>query len=382
MASVIKRRKSPYWVACYSLPDGSRLQRSAKTKDKSKAIQIAIAAERASRNKITSEAAREIISELVERIHGKAVSHESCGVYFAGWMERRRRELAWTTLDRFKDVFKSLAGFLGVGWEGPLSDLSPALVADWRNELAGRYAPVTVNTYLKVLKQALRDAWIDGKISVSPAEKIQMLKIPKGARGKQVFTSEQYFALIAASAGEWTGIIHAGAFTGQRLSDIASMRVEDVDGDWWRFRSRKTGAEMAIPLASPFREWYRVWISGRKIASAQVFPVSQATLQKAKGKPGALSARFHRLMVAAGLAAERDHKGGKGVGRAGRRESSELSFHSFRHTCTTWLKAQGEPESVAMAFVGHESKAVNRSYTHLPESALLSAMRKIEKFAA
>ena len=382
MASVIKRRKSPYWVACYSLPDGSRLQRSTRTKDKSKAIQIAITAESAARNKVTSEAARAIISELVERIHGKPVSNESCGEYFARWVDRRSRELAAATVDRFGDVFKSLKEFLGTEWESPLSELTQVRIAGWRDELAGKYAPVSVNVYLKILKQALRDAWSDGILSESPAVKIKLLKVPKGGSGKKVFTTDQYFRLLEHAGEEWKGIIHAGAFTGQRLSDIVSMRLEDIDDCWWRFKSRKTGAEMAIPLAKPFVAWKLAWIKRRKIASAYVFPEAQATLARCGGKPASLSNKFHRIMEWAGMAEVRDNHASKGVGRAGRRESSELSFHSFRHTCTTWLKAQGEPESVAMAFVGHESKAVNRSYTHLPESALLAAMKKMEKFSA
>jgi integrase len=265
---------------------------------------------------------------------------------------------------RIGDVLKSLAGHLGTGWELPLSDLSQGQIAGWRDGLAGKYAPVSVNVYLKIAKQALRDAWTDGVLSESPAAKIKLLKLPRSGSGKKVFTTAQYFKLLEHGAGEWAGIIHAGAFTGQRLSDIVSMRLEDIGGCWWRFKSRKTGAEMAIPLARPFLAWFRDWIERRKIASAYVFPESQATLARCGGRPASLSNQFHRIMELAGMADVRDRHAPKGVGRAGRRESSELSFHSFRHTCATWLKMQGVVESVAMGFVGHQTKAISRHYTH------------------
>jgi len=382
MASVVRKRKSQFWYACFSLPDGRRRQLSTRTKDKKTAQKIAWAAEEASRKKATSEQARKIIAGVVEEIHGELVSNESCAEYFERWKARRSRELARATVDRIGDVFKSLGEFLGSGWGRPLSDLTPGLVAGWRDGLAVRYAPVTVNVYLKIVKQALRDAWSDGILSESPAVKIKMLKIPKGGSGKKVFTTAQYVALVAVARGEWLGMIHAGAFTGQRLSDIVSMKLADIEDCWWRFKSRKTGAMMAIPLASAFLDWLRVQIGGRKFASAYVFPDAHRIFESSNGKVGTLSNQFYRIMVDAGLAEARDNNASLGVGRAGKRAASGLSFHSFRHTCTTWLKAQGEPESVAMAFVGHESKAVNRSYTHLPEASLLAAMKKMEAFAA
>ncbi len=379
MASVVRKRKSKFWYACFSLPDGRRRQVTTRTTDKKKAQKIAWASEEAARMKGTVDQARKIIAKVVEEIQGDVISQESCGDYFAKWKLRRQREVSPGTMARFLDVEKSLKESVGTTWDLPLSDLTPSQLSDWRDTLAGRLAPQTVNVYLKMIRQALNDAWNDGKISSSPAEKLKMMKIPKGGSAKKVFTAEQYLALIKVADSEWEGVIHAGAFTGQRLSDIVSMKVADIEFDWWRFQSRKTGLNLAIPLAAPFLNWYRRWLPERKIASEYVFPELQVKMHEYKG---GLSNQFYRLMVTAGIVPPRDNHAVKGVGRSGRRASSELSFHSFRHTCTTWLKASGESESVAMAFVGHESKAVNRSYTHLPESTLLEAMKKMEKFSA
>ena len=383
MASVIKRRKSRYWVACYSLADGRRVQRSTKLQNKSKAIQMAIKLEEAARRNVSKATARKLMSELVEMIHGEVVSNESCAEFFTRWMARRRSEVSHATCQRFADVFQDLKAFLGKkGWEGPLSDLTSGTLSLWRDDLASRLSPQTVNIELKAVKQALKDAWVEGLIAESPAEKIKLMGIRKGGSGKKVFTTEQYFALLAVAEGEWRGIIMAGALTGQRLSDIVAMRRDQIDVDyWWRFESRKTGLQLDIPLARPFIDWYRDWIRERKIASEYVFPESQASVVAMKGKVGTLSNRFYRLMVLAGLVEARRNDKIVGNGRSGTRRHSAMSFHSFRHTCTTWLKAAGESESVAMAFVGHESKSVNRSYTHMPEDALLRAMRQMEKFA-
>ena len=49
MASVVKRKNSKFWTACYTARDGRQLKRSTKTTDKNQAIEIAIELERVER---------------------------------------------------------------------------------------------------------------------------------------------------------------------------------------------------------------------------------------------------------------------------------------------------------------------------------------------
>gem|GEM_PF-6497257 len=46
MASVIKRKESKFWTACYTSHDGRKLKRSTKSTDKNQALEIAIDFER------------------------------------------------------------------------------------------------------------------------------------------------------------------------------------------------------------------------------------------------------------------------------------------------------------------------------------------------
>jgi integrase len=87
-----------------------------------------------------------------------------------------------------------------------------------------------------------------------------------------------------------------------------------------------------------------------------------------------LSGAFGELLVATGLRAPlREAAGGKGVGRSGRREGCELSFHSLRHTAVSLMKDAGVPDAVIMALVGHESRAMSQRYTHVGREALSKA---------
>jgi hypothetical protein len=46
MASVVKRKQSKFWTACYTSHDGRQLKRSTKSTDKNQAREIAINFER------------------------------------------------------------------------------------------------------------------------------------------------------------------------------------------------------------------------------------------------------------------------------------------------------------------------------------------------
>jgi integrase len=77
-----------------------------------------------------------------------------------------------------------------------------------------------------------------------------------------------------------------------------------------------------------------------------------------------LSRQFSELLAAAGLRLSRSHNS-RGIGRAGKRQVFELSFHSLRHTAVCFLKDAGIPDAVVMALVGHESAATSQRYTHV-----------------
>ena len=54
-----------------------------------------------------------------------------------------------------------------------------------------------------------------------------------------------------------------------------------------------------------------------------------------------------------------------------------LSFHSLRHTVTSWLKAAGVADGIVRAIVGHESVAMSQNYTHLDIAMMRVALEKL-----
>jgi integrase len=76
------------------------------------------------------------------------------------------------------------------------------------------------------------------------------------------------------------------------------------------------------------------------------------------------------------LAQERT-KDATGEGRSSKRTINEISFHSLRHTATSWLKNAGVSEAIAMDIVGHDSAAISRHYTHIDTSSKRAALAKM-----
>ena len=88
------------------------------------------------------------------------------------------------------------------------------------------------------------------------------------------------------------------------------------------------------------------------------------------------SNQFRDILVDAGLVELRGHEATK-QGRSVARETSEISFHSLRHSAVTMLKAAGVSDFIAREIVGHESSAVSRQYTHLTTDDKRAAMRRL-----
>ena len=93
-----------------------------------------------------------------------------------------------------------------------------------------------------------------------------------------------------------------------------------------------------------------------------------------------LSKEFHNLLVSAGLAKEWVSND-TGTGRSTARDNTGLSFHALRHTATSFLKRAGVPEAVAMAIIGHSSRAISDNYTHMDEATITNWMKTVNKSA-
>src|SRR5687768_11755115 len=96
MASLFRHPSSPYWSACFTLPDGRRTTRSTKETDRRKAQRIANEFEDASRaakaGRLTEHQARKVISDIFALTNGDGLASSTIRAYFKSWLARKEIE--------------------------------------------------------------------------------------------------------------------------------------------------------------------------------------------------------------------------------------------------------------------------------------------------
>jgi integrase len=163
-----------------------------------------------------------------------------------------------------------------------------------------------------------------------------------------------------------------GLYLGQRLGDLAKLtwRAVNLETGEIAFTAKKTGRRIVLPLVQPLVD-YLTSLPVSDNPNAYIFPCAASAK-----RTGTLSNQFREILVAAGLVEPRGHEA-TGKGRSQARETSEISFHSLRHSAVTMLKASGLSDVFAREIVGHESAAISRQYTHLTTDDLRNAMQRL-----
>jgi integrase len=381
MASLRKKDRSPFWFACYSLPDGRRTQRSTGTDDKRKALTIAIkyedAAREAGAGRFIESRARKVIADIYTLANTEVLPNSNTRAFLQVWLNRKSLEADDGTHERYTGVVNQFLVHLGPKADTDIKKVTPTSVAEFRDAIAGRVAVSTANLTLKILRSAFGAARREGLIDDNPAERVAVLKKKKKSDSdRRPFTLPELKQLLKVADEEWRGMILFGFYIGQRLGDIALITRQklDLEREEVKLKTDKTGRLQILPLAAPLLKYVKKLRLGDD-PHAPLFPRAFGIVER-QGRTGNLSNQFHKILVAAGLAEKRSHHS-TGKGRSAARELNDVSFHSLRHTATSQLKAAGVSDAIAREFVGHDSEEVSNSYTHIPTDILRKAARKL-----
>jgi len=384
MASLRRFPGSRYWFACFTGPDGRQAQRSTKETDKGRAQKIADRYADAARlgrmGLLADRQARKVIADIYQISNRDTLRDETISGYFTGWLERKERETTSATFRRYSGIVAEFLKWLGPRAELGLTHLSSSDVGKFRDALAKKYSPVSVNVARACIRAALYDAFRDGLVDVNEAARVPKLdEQTRGRQKRRAFTDNELRRILAVADNEWRGMVLVGAYGGLRLGDVSLLCWQDVDlaNRELRFTSEKTGREMVIPIAGPLHA-YLLEIASNDEPDAPLFP---RAFELRSGKKSGLSNKFYRLMTRAGVVERRTNKK-KGAGRDAARQSGGLGFHCLRHYCTTALKSSGASDVVAREIIGHESAAVSRTYSHIDAATLRAAIDKLPDLTA
>ncbi|MGV3772217.1 MAG: tyrosine-type recombinase/integrase [Verrucomicrobiales bacterium] len=418
MASLRTLPKSPYWIACFTLPNGTRTQRSTgipvkgfdentgkklqkifksfpslsitlNADDKAPscdareakriAQQIAVAYESAARSaktgRLVEDQARKVISDIYVLANGHALQSSTIKDYCATWLSRKQLAANSRTHERYSAAIKHVLNYLGDKANRDLSHLSVKEIEAMMDHISKTLSPNSANYTVKVLRAMLNDAKRKGFIQSNEATRVELIqKMEKNE--KRAFTLPELEDILNAANNEWRGMILVGIYTGLRLGDIALLTWANLDlqNAEIKLTTQKTDKRQNLPIAAPLLKHLETLPAGDD-PSAPLFPEACASKQR-NPHGGPLSNQFYGILAAVGLVKPRTHKS-KGKGRDSKREFNPISFHSLRHTATSLLKNAGVSDVIARDIIGHDSEAVSRNYTHIDHETKRLALNKL-----
>jgi integrase len=367
MASVVRKARSKNWFAAFRDTEGRQHRKSTFTANRKEAMKVAEQYEAVAQRKLPARTVRETIAELYRQHYNEELPTASVRTFISDWLKNKEPEVAPASLAFYRKSTNKFLEYLGPAADLDLASVTRRTLTEFRNDIARKAAPKTVNADLKAVKAVMRAAKRDGYVVEDPGEFVETVR-KNSERQRRPFTIAELQSVLSVADPEWKSPILFGVYTGQRLGDLAVLTWDNVDlvRSEIRFKTRKTGKQMILPIAPPLRARLENLSMGEAPGSA-LHPKAFGTMRR-QGRSGNLSNQFSDLLAQAGA----PHRS-KGKGRDGLRASNALTFHSLRHTAVSLLKDAGIPGAVVMELVGHDSKEMSKHYTHVGQDALVRA---------
>jgi integrase len=383
MATLYKDSNNPNWFARFKNAEGKRVSRSTRTTLKRKAREIANdleAAERQKQNKdgslqsafasVIEIASREAeageltltrAKSLVERLHKMANPSfhvVSVKEHLSAWVESQAGHVSKSTMVSYWAMVRRFTTALGQSVSSkPLADLTKAEVEKARTKITKTrikktertIKAATANCDLGALRRALTVAVEEGLTNTNVASSIKRLP-ENDSTERAPFTTEEVRKLIdhPDTTSEWAGAILMAAHTGLRLGDVVRVSSHHVEGTTLKVRPQKTKRkrkDLAIPLSPPCLQWI-------EDKEGDFFPTLKTT------KTPTLSTQFVRIMKRANIP--------KTITDGDL--TKDRTFHSLRHTFSSWLAEEDVHSDVRQKLTGHSSAGIHSRYTHHNES--------------
>ena len=236
-----------------------------------------------------------------------------------------------------------------------LADVTPALIAECRDKLAGAvtvrgkpYAPATVLRYMSALSHAFTIAvrewgWIDD----TPMRKVNKPSLP---RGRVRFLSDDERVRLLKACKESSNpylypVVVLALSTGMRQGEIMGLTWDDLDLNRNRaiLHETKNGERRAVAITGHALELLKELGKVRRIDSNFIFPAKE---NKPK-KPMDLRTPWEAAVKKAGL--------------------HDFRFHDLRHSAASYLAMNGASLAEIAEVLGHKTLQMVKRYAHLSE---------------
>jgi integrase len=223
-----------------------------------------------------------------------------------------------------------------------------------KGEEALRRRRSSVNRIAAILKAALSNAFREGLVASDQAwRRVKLFENVTAARVRYLKVAEAQ-RLINACDPDFRNMVQAALQTGARYSELARLRVHDLNPDNGTIAilKSKSGRARHVALTEEGAEFFAALCVGR--------PGGDVLLRRANDEPWGASNQIAPMAEA--------------CRRAG--ISPAVGFHTLRHTYASLAVMGGAPLVVVAAALGHaDVRMVSRHYGHLAQSYVADAIR-------
>lgn len=390
MGSLVTDKRTGILQASFKVWDGRDwkwVRKSTGTSDEVEANAILESYEKAAQlagpnvAKLDRAAAFRIVEDIVSSAGPLSVSWDQ---YSQSWLEVRGQRVKRSSLRSYSTHVNNFTRYLG-----EKSDVKMALID--LDDAQGYYdeliesgmASKSANANIKTVASIFNKALSENYILRNPWEGVERRYGDSNER--EPFSVSDIQKLLKACdngrrtpdhARDWRTMILLALCTGARAGDCKAMtwdnvkRIGSVDViSFTPEKKQRKGSsknrDVVIPMLPPLIER----LEGLDYKSGPLCPSLHAT--PVSGRHG-ISEQFRHLVDQSGI----DLKVIKGSGERGI-EFRSKSFHSFRHTLNSILYNLDIADKWRMKILDHDSKAVNRGYSHADIAVLAEEMEKV-----
>lgn len=383
MAYIIQRKNSKYWQARFIDSTGKTVYKSTKETKRSEAQRVANIMEDVGSNELKMSQLKTAMAQLRRRIIGNDAPLLTLRQHSKNWLAMKKGEIRDSTYIAYTADIGAFLTFVGAKAEKDINSIVKTDIISFRTDILETRSPKTANRKIKILRTMFTQAEEEGLLLENPTRFMKMLKSNTSLKTeRRAFTMKELELVLEVAEGEWKSMIMVAFYTGQRLHDVTTMQWNQIDLEKKvvHFLTGKTKKRLHLPINEHLMTFLQNQPSPIR-KDCYLHPNLNVLVDNSQGRTSTVSNQFTKLLEKAGLRSKTNHQKNKN-GRGVLREIHPLSFHSLRHTSVTALHEAGIPPASVEQFVGHDSTAVNRIYTHIGENALRVAANALPKLMA
>lgn len=333
--SIYKRGRT--WWLHVAGPDGRMIRKSAKTGDRTEAVQL----EAALRLEVLASAP---VFDIAGASRKKAIG-------FNRLMDEFLEHQAALGRRSYKSFFEVHVRNLRAHFKDtPILDIDTRAVERYRAQRISETSVAMANRCVAVLRRAFNLAIRWDYLDRNPAKGLDPLREPR--KIERVLNPTEQAAYLSACLPGYQVFAWVALRTGMRRGELQGLRVGDVDS--WRSRvslpMTKAGSSRHIPILPKVLKTLEALAQGKESSALLLTDVN--------GRPWThtMLRRRHRQAV-------RDAR------------LKWFRFHDLRHTFASDLLASGSPLHVVQRLLGHASVKTTEIYAHLAQEHVHEALR-------